>query len=173
MFHGGHSCPTRQARFQAARLVGHPQVTAVDVSEPALARLRANAERNGLAVQTLAANVFDQLRAFEAEGRRFDGIVLDPPAFCPNRKAVAAGRRAYKEINLRALKLLKPGGRLVTWTCSAHMTRPDFEKVVSEAAADARRWARVVERRSAAPDHPSLLTAPETDYLKGLHLQVD
>ncbi|MCA9547391.1 MAG: class I SAM-dependent rRNA methyltransferase [Myxococcales bacterium] len=149
------------------------QVTAVDVSEPALERLRCNAERNGLAIRTVGANVFDQLRAFEAEGRQFDGIVLDPPAFCPNRKAVPAGRRAYKEINLRALKLLKPGGRLVSWTCSAHMTRPDFEAVVAEAAADARRWTRVVERRSAAPDHPSLLTAPETDYLKGLHLQVD
>jgi 23S rRNA (cytosine1962-C5)-methyltransferase len=147
-------------------------VTCVDSSEHALERLRANAARNGLAVRTEASNVFDLLRAWAAEGRQLDGVVLDPPAFAKSRKSADAGRRAYKEINLRAFKLLRPGGRLVTCTCSAHLDRADFERVVSEAAADAGRWARVVERRSAAPDHPTLLTARETDYLKVLLIEV-
>jgi 23S rRNA (cytosine1962-C5)-methyltransferase len=151
---------------------GHT-VTAVDVSASALARLQHNATRNGLTVQTAQANVFDFLREAEASGRRFDGIVLDPPAFCPTRKTVAAGRRAYHEINRRALNCLRPGGRLVTCTCSAHMQRPDFELVVAEAAASAKRWCRVVDRRGAAADHPTLLTAPETDYLKALYVEVD
>ncbi len=150
---------------------GRP-VTALDASAPALSRLEANAALNGLSVSTVCANAFDQLRAWEGEGRRFDTIVLDPPALVPSRRAVEKGRRAYKELNLRAFKLLAPGGRLVTCSCSAHMSRPDFERVVGEAAADAHRWARVVERRSAAPDHPSLLTAPETDYLKVLFVEV-
>ncbi len=147
-------------------------VTCVDSSGPALARLQANAARNALTVQTEEANVFDLLRAFERDGRAFDGVVLDPPAFAKSRKSADAGRRAYKEINLRALKLLRPGGRLVTCSCSAHMARADFERVVAEAAADAGRWVRVVERRGAAPDHPTLLGAPETDYLKTLFVEV-
>ncbi len=148
------------------------QVTAVDSSIPALARLEANARVNRLRIPSICANVFDLLRENDRQGRRFDTIVLDPPAFVRARKAGDAGRRAYKEINLRAMKLLCPGGRLITCSCSAHLTRPDFEQVVAEAAADARRWARVIERRSAAPDHPSLLTAPETDYLKVLFIEV-
>ena len=90
-----------------------------------------------------------------------------------SRDAVDAGRRAYKEINLRALKLLRPGGLLVTCSCSAHMDRASFDVMLTEAAADARRWVRVLERRSAAPDHPALATAPETDYLKVLIAEVD
>ena len=148
------------------------QVTAVDSSIPALARLESNARRNRLRIPSLCANVFDMLREHERSGRRFDTIVLDPPAFVRARKAVDAGRRAYKEINLRAMKLLNSGGRLVTCSCSAHMSRADFEAMVAEAAADAQRWARVIERRSAAPDHPSLLTATETDYLKVLFIEV-
>jgi len=149
------------------------RVLAVDSSEPALERLRRNAERNSLSLKAQRANVFDLLREFERERRRFDGIILDPPAFAPSRKALKAGRRAYKEINLRALKLLRPGGRLVTFSCSAHMQRADFERVLLEAAVDARRWVRVQERRSAGVDHPSLLSAPETDYLKALFLEVE
>jgi 23S rRNA (cytosine1962-C5)-methyltransferase len=147
-------------------------VTAVDSSEPALARLRRHAERNGLEVETQADNVFEALRAFEREGRQFDTIVLDPPAFVKSRSALEAGRRAYKEINLRAFKLLRPGGLLVTCSCSANMDRPTFEATVADAAGDARRWARVIERRGPAADHPSLLTAPETDYLKCLLIEV-
>jgi 23S rRNA (cytosine1962-C5)-methyltransferase len=148
------------------------QVTAVDSSIAALAGLEANARRNRLRIPSLCANVFDMLREHERIGRRFDTIILDPPAFVRSRKAVDAGRRAYKETNLRAMKLLNPGGRLVTCSCSAHLARADFEAVVAEAAADAHRWARVVERRGAAPDHPSLITASETDYLKVLFIEV-
>lgn len=148
------------------------RVTAVDQSGPALALLRDNAVRNGLEVEAIEANVFDLLREFEQAGRRFPTIVVDPPAFVPGRKALEAGRRAYKEINLRAFKLLAPGGRLITCSCSAHMARADFELMVAEAAADAGRFARVIERRQAGPDHPTLLNAPETDYLKLLFLEV-
>ncbi len=148
-------------------------VTAVDSSGPALEKLQANARNNGLTVTTIEENVFDLLRDYESEGKKFDTIILDPPAFVRTRAAKAAGRRAYKEINLRAFKLLAPHGRLVTCSCSAHMDRPDFETVVAEAAADAHRYARVIERRSAAIDHPSMLTAPETDYLKVLFIEVE
>ena len=123
---------------------------------------------DGLDIATAEENVFDLLRQYERDGRRFDAIVLDPPAFAKSRDAIEAGRRAYKEINLRGLKLLRPGGRLVTCSCSAHMDRAGFEGMLAEAAADARRFVRVIERRSAAPDHPTLVTAPETDYLKVL-----
>ncbi|MFN3196821.1 MAG: class I SAM-dependent rRNA methyltransferase [Bradymonadia bacterium] len=146
------------------------EVTAIDASAVALERVRANAETNGLSdrVTPLEANVFDQLRAYEAEGTTFDLIVLDPPAFAKRKSALKSGQRAYKEINLRALKLLRPGGRLITCSCSAQMTRPRFEEMLREAAADARRWVRILERRGAGPDHPTLITAPETDYLKVL-----
>ncbi len=147
-------------------------VTAVDSSEPALSRLRRHADRNAIALETVCDNVFELLRAYERDGRQFDTVVLDPPAFVKSRSALEAGRRAYKEINLRALKLLRPGGLLVTCSCSANMDRATFEATVADAAGDARRWARVIERRGPAPDHPSLLTAPETDYLKCLFVEV-
>lgn len=165
-------CFSYDGGFSLALAQAGCQVTAVDISESALARLQENAQLNDLTVQTQHENVFDFLRSCELHERTFDGIVLDPPAFCPSRKALEAGRRAYKEINLRAFKLLKKGGRLVTWSCSALLNRADFERTIAEAAADAGRFVRVIERRSASPDHPSLLTAPETDYLKGLHLEV-
>ncbi len=148
-------------------------VTAVDSSAPALAKLQENAQVNHLIITTVEENVFDLLRDYESKGQSFDTIILDPPAFIRTRAAREAGRRAYKEINLRAFKLLAKHGRLVTCSCSAHMERPEFETVVAEAAADAHRFARVIERRSAAPDHPSMLTAPETDYLKVLFIEVE
>ena len=146
------------------------RVTAVDSSGSALARLQRRAADNGLEdrIDRVEANVFDLLRTYEREGRRFDTVVLDPPAFAKSRDAIDAGRRAYKEINLRGLKLLRPGGLLVTCSCSAHMDRAGFEHMLADAAGDARRFVRILERRSAAPDHPSLVTAPETDYLKVL-----
>ena len=147
------------------------RVTAVDSSGPALARLRRRADENGLTVETVEENVFDLLRTYERDGRTFDTIVLDPPAFAKSRDSVDAGRRAYKEINLRALKLLRKDGTLITCSCSAHMDRTGFERMLGEAAADARRFVRIIERRSAAPDHPTLVTAPETDYLKVLFAQ--
>ncbi|MDQ3803933.1 MAG: class I SAM-dependent rRNA methyltransferase [Acidobacteriota bacterium] len=142
-------------------------VTGLDISADAVAAARRNAELNGARhVSFREANVFDALRELEAAGERFDTIVLDPPAFAKNRASVGAAARGYKEINLRALKLLRPGGVLVTCTCSYHMTEPLFLGVLAEAAADARRHVQVVERRTQSSDHPVLLGVPETLYLK-------
>jgi 23S rRNA (cytosine1962-C5)-methyltransferase len=142
-------------------------VVALDVSAEAVVAARRNAELNGASnVEVREANVFDALREFEDEGQRFQTIVLDPPAFAKNRASVAAAARGYKEINLRALKLLETGGVLVTCSCSYHMTEPLFIEVIGEAAADARRRVQIVERRTQASDHPVLLGVPETLYLK-------
>ncbi|HEX8722875.1 MAG TPA: class I SAM-dependent rRNA methyltransferase [Pyrinomonadaceae bacterium] len=142
-------------------------VVGLDVSAEAVAASRRNAELNGAAnVSFSEANVFDALHEMEAAGGRFDTIVLDPPAFAKNRASVPAAARGYKEVNLRALKMLAPGGHLVTCTCSYHMTEPLFLEVLAEAARDARRRVQVVERRTQAQDHPVLLGVPETLYLK-------
>ena len=117
-------------------------------------------------VEFREANVFDALRELQEANERFDTIVLDPPAFAKNRASVRAAARGYKEINLRALKLLHPGGTLITCTCSYHMTEPQFHEVINEAAADARRRLQVVERRVQSGDHPVLVGVPETLYLK-------
>ncbi|HJQ31887.1 MAG TPA: class I SAM-dependent rRNA methyltransferase [Pyrinomonadaceae bacterium] len=142
-------------------------VVGLDISSEAVAAARRNAELNGAAnVEFREANVFDALHEMEAEGQRFDTIVLDPPAFAKNRASVAAAARGYKEINLRALKMLSAGGHLVTCTCSYHMTEPLFLEVIAEAARDARRRVQLVERRTQSHDHPVLLGVPETLYLK-------
>ena len=142
-------------------------VLAVDISEDAVARIRANAERNGLAqVQARAMNVFDELRELERIGERFDTIVLDPPAFAKNRASVQKALSGYKEINLRALKLLAPGGFLVTCSCSYNVSEGDFADVLAAAAVDAAADVVVVEKRMQGRDHPVLLTVPETYYLK-------
>ena len=142
-------------------------VTAIDLSTAALERARQNAERNQLAnVMFLEANVFDQLRIYDDAGEQFETIVLDPPAFARNRAAVAGALRGYKEINLRAMRLLSPGGVLVTSSCSHHVGEPLFLEMLMEAAADAGRTFQVLERRSQPRDHPALLTVPETNYLK-------
>ena len=112
------------------------------------------------------ANVFDELRELESGGERFDTIVLDPPAFAKNRGSLKAAIRGYKEINLRALKLLNPGGVLVTCTCSYHVSEDLFLKIIADAAIDARRRIQIVEKRMQAADHPVLLGMPETYYLK-------
>jgi 23S rRNA (cytosine1962-C5)-methyltransferase len=142
-------------------------VVGLDISAEAVAAARRNAELNGAAnVEFREANVFDALHEMESAGERFDTVVLDPPAFAKNRASVAAAARGYKEINLRALKMLTPGGHLVTCTCSYHMTEPLFLEVLAEAARDARRRVQIVERRTQARDHPILLGVPETLYLK-------
>jgi 23S rRNA (cytosine1962-C5)-methyltransferase len=142
-------------------------VTAVDVSEDAIERLRGNAARNRIAnVEAVAANAFDVLREYDRAGERFDTIVLDPPAFAKQRRAVPKAVAGYKEINLRALKLLAPGGHLVTCTCSAHVDEALFGEVVLSAALDAGVPVSVVEKRMQARDHPVLLGMPETYYLK-------
>jgi 23S rRNA (cytosine1962-C5)-methyltransferase len=143
------------------------EVIAIDISEDAVARIRSNAERNGLQnVQARAMNVFDELRELERRGEQFDTIVLDPPAFAKNKASVPKALSGYKEINLRALKLLKPGGYLVTCSCSYNVGESAFADVIASAAADARVDVTVVEKRMQARDHPVLMTVPETFYLK-------
>jgi 23S rRNA (cytosine1962-C5)-methyltransferase len=143
------------------------QVTALDISAAAIERARRNAELNGLNnLEFLEANVFNQLRDYEEAGEGFDTIVLDPPAFAKNRGAVEAALRGYKEINLRALKLLKPGGVLITCSCSYHVGEELFLAMLAEAARDAGRIVQIVEKRTQGRDHPILLTVPETYYLK-------
>jgi 23S rRNA (cytosine1962-C5)-methyltransferase len=142
-------------------------VLAVDVSGEALARVQANAARNGLHnVAVRDANAFDLLRAFDDQGERFDTVILDPPAFAKSKDAVEKARRGYKEINLRALRLLRPGGCLVTCSCSYHVREEDFEGILADAAADAGAAVVVVEKRRQGRDHPILLGVPETYYLK-------
>jgi 23S rRNA (cytosine1962-C5)-methyltransferase len=152
----------------ALRLAGRcPEVLALDVSEDAVARIAANAARNGIThVQARAANVFDELRHFEKSGETFDTIVLDPPAFAKNKAAVPRALAGYKEINLRALRLLNPGGVLVTCSCSYNVTEAMFGEVLYEAALDAHAPLAIVEKRMQARDHPILLGVPETYYLK-------
>jgi 23S rRNA (cytosine1962-C5)-methyltransferase len=147
-------------------------VLAVDISEDAVARIRENASRNGLAnVEARAMNVFDELRELERIGTRFDTIVLDPPAFAKNKASVTKAMSGYKEINLRAFKLLAPGGFLVTCSCSYNVSEGMFVEVVSDAAADAGVEVSLVEKRAQGRDHPILVNVPETYYLKALILR--
>ena len=142
------------------------ETIAFDVSEDAVARVKANAARNGLSVDARVGNVFDELRGLDRLGERFDTIVLDPPAFAKNKSAVANARAGYKEINLRALKLLRPGGTLVTCSCSYNINEAAFAEIVYDASVDAQAPVTVVEKRMQGRDHPVLLGVPETYYLK-------
>jgi len=147
-------------------------VVALDSSEAAVALTRANAAANGLTnLEAREANVFDELRELEASGEHFDTIVLDPPAFAKNRAAVGRALAGYKEINLRALRLLAPGGHLITCSCSHHVYESTFVAVVTDAALDARVTVTLVEKRTQARDHPVLVGVPETHYLKCLVLR--
>ncbi len=143
------------------------EVAAVDISADAVARIAANAARNGLPqIQAREANVFDELHRLEREGERFDTIVLDPPAFAKNKASVPRALAGYRDINLRALRLLNPGGTLVTCSCSYNVDEATFGQVVHEAATDALVHVNVVEKRMQARDHPVLLGVPESYYLK-------
>jgi 23S rRNA (cytosine1962-C5)-methyltransferase len=143
------------------------EVTAVDLSADALERVKANAALNGLGnVATRDANVFDLLKELDQRGERFDTVILDPPAFAKSKDAVEKAVRGYKEINLRALKILRPGGCLVTCSCSYHVHEEDFESILADAATDAGAVVTVVEKRRQARDHPVVLGVPETLYLK-------
>lgn len=142
-------------------------VIGIDISRDAVVAARRNAELNGTGnVEFREANVFDALREMESVGERFDVIVLDPPAFAKNRASLKSAIRGYKEINLRALKLLNAGGVLVTCTCSYHVSEELFLEIVAEAAIDAHRRVQIIEKRMQATDHPVLLGMPETYYLK-------
>ena len=148
-------------------------VEAIDASPVALDAARANAARNGLEnVSVREADVFALLSDYGSARRHFDTIVLDPPAFAKSRATVEKALRGYKDINYRALRMLEPGGILMTYSCSHHVTEADLLGVIAEASIDAGRTVRVLERRSQAADHPVLLTVPETLYLKGAILEV-
>lgn len=147
-------------------------VRAIDSSAEALERVAANAALNGLAnITPVRADAFDFLRAEEKAGARYETIVLDPPAFAKNRASIAGALRGYKDINLRAMRLLSPGGMLYTASCSYHVSKPDFLAMIQEAAADSGR--RMVLRAITAQpaDHPEVITVPETGYLKGVLLE--
>ena len=142
------------------------EAKAFDISDDAVARMRLNARRNGVDIDARVGNVFDELRGLERLGERFDTIVLDPPAFAKSKTAVEKATAGYKEINLRALKILNPGGTLVTCSCSYHVSEAAFAEIVFDAALDAQAQVTVVEKRMQGRDHPVLLGVPETYYLK-------
>ena len=147
-------------------------VTALDASAHALTRAEENFRRNGLVNGTfIEANAFEYLKARERERARFDTIVLDPPAFAKTKPALASGLRGYKEINLRAMRLLSPGGLLFTASCSYHLTKPLFLQMLEAAAADSGRRMVLRELRGQPIDHPEVLTIPETGYIKGALLE--
>jgi 23S rRNA (cytosine1962-C5)-methyltransferase len=143
------------------------RVTSLDISAAALARGAENARRNRLTnVEFVEADVFDFLRAAERRGERYDTIVVDPPAFAKSRQALSGAIRGYKDVNLRAMRLLAPGGMLFTASCSYHLTRPLFLEMLEAAAADSGRRVALREIRGQPLDHPEILTIPETGYLK-------
>jgi 23S rRNA (cytosine1962-C5)-methyltransferase len=151
------------------------QVTGVDASRTALEVADRNRELNSdlaAEVQWIEADAFELLREYEAAGEVYDTIVLDPPAFAKSKRAAEGAMRGYKELNLRAMKMLRPGGTLVTCSCSHHVPLAEFTEVVAAAASDAGRRVQVLETRGAAPDHPAVLTLPETSYLKCLICRV-
>lgn len=151
------------------------RVTGVDASRAALAVADRNLALNPhlkATVDWIEADAFELMRAFESEKKGYDTIVLDPPAFAKTKRAAEGAIRGYKELNLRAMRMLSAGGTLVTCSCSHHVGLEEFTGVVAAAAADARRRVQVLEVRGAAPDHPAVLTLPETSYLKCLILRV-
>ncbi|WP_026486576.1 class I SAM-dependent rRNA methyltransferase [Caldanaerobius polysaccharolyticus] len=166
-------CHTGSFAIHAA-YYGAKDVTAVDISDDAISMAEKNARLNSLQgrISFVCANVFDLLRQYVSEGKAYDVVILDPPAFTKSKSTVPSALKGYKEINLRALKLLNPGGFLITASCSQHVSPELFKEVVLDAAIDAKRDIRIVEERSQAKDHPILPGAPETRYLKFLVLHV-
>jgi 23S rRNA (cytosine1962-C5)-methyltransferase len=156
----------------ALHLAAHcSQITGVDSSRPALEVADQNAMLNqtllkGKEIEWIEANAFDLLKDYSSSDRHYDAIVLDPPAFAKSKRDLDAALRGYKELNLRALKMLRPGGILVTCSCSYHVSQPNFLEMLASAALDAHRTLRLVEVRGQARDHPVLLNVPETSYLK-------
>ena len=155
-----------------AALYGAKSVEAVDVSEEALEMVRQNAARNGVAVETTCANVFDLVKEYSEAGKQYGLVICDPPAFAKSRKALDAAYRGYKELNLRSMKLTAPGGILVSCSCSQFMTPELFLKMLKEAAMDCGRQVRLLETLIQSRDHPACLNAEQALYLKGYILQV-
>ncbi len=166
-------CFTSNGGFALHMAANCDSVEAVDSSAAALAAAKANAAGNRIdKIEFREADVFDLLAGYASARRSFDIVVLDPPAFAKSRGSVESAARGYKEINLRALRLLGPGGVLVTCSCSHHVSEAMLLEVVAEASLDVGRTLRVLDRRTQARDHPILLTVPETHYLKCLILEV-
>ncbi len=166
-------CFSYQGGFALTVAANCDHVEAVDMAPAAIVASRRNQELNKISNVTFReANTFDLLKEYDELDRRFDTIILDPPAFAKNRDSIPAAQRGYKEINLRALKLLKPGGYLITCSCSYHISEALLLQIVAEAANDAKKSIVVSERRMQAQDHPVLLTMPETLYLKCLIVRV-
>ena len=165
-YHGGFAL--------AAAVADAKRVEAIEISEPAVARARKNTELNGMTgkIEFVCANAFDVLKKYDVEKRQYDVIVIDPPSFTRTKQNVGDALRGYKEINLRALKMLPPGGLLATFTCSHHIDAELFKSVVIDAAADAKKTLRLVKVLTQSPDHPILPAIPETEYLRGLLVQV-
>jgi 23S rRNA (cytosine1962-C5)-methyltransferase len=167
-------CFTFQGGFALHMAARGAKVIGVDISESSITQARRNAELNHFSnVEFVEANVFDWLREAEQRGELFDTINLDPPAFAKNKRALEAATRGYKEINLRAMRLLRKGGILITSSCSYHVGEIAFLNILSQAAADARRSIQIIEKRTQARDHPILLSMPETFYLKCFVLRVE
>jgi 23S rRNA (cytosine1962-C5)-methyltransferase len=166
-------CFSYQGNF-ALHLAGRcRKVTLVESSAAALDRAQENARLNGLDnLEPVKENVFNFLKQAVSQGRRFDIIVLDPPAFAKSRRERESAAKGYHEINRRAFQLLNPGGVLITCSCSYNLSEPEFLEIIRQAAADARSQARLIERRGAAKDHPALLSLPESMYLKCFILEV-
>jgi 23S rRNA (cytosine1962-C5)-methyltransferase len=149
------------------------KVTAVEISEPAADQLREIAQENRMEnVEVVLANAFDYLRDAVDEGKKYDTISLDPPSFAKSKDSIAAAVRGYKELNLRAFQLLRPGGHLITASCTYHVNEAMFEDMLESAASDAKRRVQIIERRGAGKDHPVLLQLRETRYLKCFVLRV-
>lgn len=161
-------CFTNQGAFAlACAKAGASEVQAVEISDECVGLVRKNAERNNLKVEAYAANVFDLLKDLERQQARYDLIILDPPSFTKSKGKLGDAMRGYKEIHLRALKLLNTDGLLATFCCSHHVTNEIFKEVINEAAVDAKKTLRQLEYYSQGPDHPIITTLPETEYLKG------
>jgi 23S rRNA (cytosine1962-C5)-methyltransferase len=131
-----------------------------------------NAALNGQEIEWLEGNAFDVLKDYATAGRQYDTIVLDPPAFAKSKKNLDTALRGYKELNLRALKMLRPGGILVTCSCSYHVSQADFLQMIADAGNDARRHIRILDVRGQAKDHPIVPAIPETSYLKAVFAHV-
>ncbi len=157
-----------------AAYYGAKEVTAVDISEHAIEYVKRNAELNGLQdkVKGVVGNVFDVLKEYQVADEKFDVVILDPPAFCKTKSALEGAYRGYKDINLRGMKILKPGGFLVTCSCSHYMYPGLFMEMIQDAAMDARKIVRQVEFRTQAKDHPVLYGSDESMYLKCVIMQV-
>jgi 23S rRNA (cytosine1962-C5)-methyltransferase len=148
-------------------------VEAIDISESAIELAKKNAGLNGITnIRFETDNVFDRLKLYDSQKRKFGTIVLDPPAFAKSRAHIEAAVRGYREINLRAMRMLNPGGILITCSCSQHIDENAFLNILTEAASDARRKVQVIEKRTQGKDHPFLLSMPETYYLKCIFLRV-